>query len=455
LFADNVVPIHSNAAIIYRGITEEDAQGEQLDKIGARLGKPRHAAAGAVGFVSVSTAVGGAEVQQGRVLRHPQSKVRYEAAETKHVEDGDLIRIRGQDTGPGTDQIVGTVLQWDSPPPGVADFATVADQGGGLGLVGGANVEDDDAYSQRLQEARANPSNYGNDAFIHDLIETGSGIRVQKAFTYPAPFGGGSTAFTFTTEPQGLGGIRVPTAAQLQEVEAHVVGHLPADDQVYCLEIEAESLDLVLKVRWAGGASGWANAVQWPPYLATGAAPGPLIIDSATGALAFILETEDGTYSGVTAPVPGNVIGLWDATYRTWRRKTIATVTGTGPWTLTCTTASGASDTSYVPVVGQRVSPWSASLDQLTEPVLTYLEGMGPGQMVASLPDDGRRLARVPESPKQWPSSISSRILTDVLSVPVIANAVVQEGNGAEASVGELGVKVKMLQMADLSVFPL
>lgn len=440
--ADALLPLYGNAKRIADGINESASRGVQLDRVGARIGLPRGKATGASGYGAVDASVGGFTAFVGDELENPATRLRYQAAVTTHLDDGDHIRIKAKSTGPGTDLPPGTVLRWISPRPGSGQNVTVVEQGGGRGLSGGAEVESDERYLARIEARKRNPPAGDNDAELVEVIERTPDVPVERVFTYPGAFGPGSTAYTFTVLPAALGASRVPTSAQLEAVAEWLAVQFPADDSYFPLLIVPAPLVMAFGVSWAVGA--WHDNAPWPELVYD-----EVQISDVTSALEFEVTAVSGD-----EPLVGSVIALWDAAKRAFRRKTIKSFTGSNPWQLVCETANGASDTSYTPVVGQLVSPWSDNLDHVPPAVLAELAKMGPGELFSApdlIPAEGRRRRRVPKAPKEWPFAVPARTTLALQERPEVLQVINLLGVEEEPSVG---VPPTMLELSDLAFFP-
>jgi hypothetical protein len=157
----------------------------------------------------------------------------------------------------------------------------------------------------------------------------------------------------------------------------------------------------------------------WPAFTSIGSEPK---IATPTGSPAT--STFFRVVNAATAPSIGQSIGLYSPGNQTFYRKKILSFTsdGGGGYDITVDTASGVSDMSFVPVVGQFVMPWSDSLATLNLPVVTYFASLGPGEQFASFPDPGSRQRRNPSSPAAWPSSVAARMLAGPANLPVVPN---------------------------------
>lgn len=440
LRADALMPIHADAELIAAGINEDDARGPQMDRVGGRIGRERGKAKGAVGYVAVQASAGGTTLYKGDELENQTTRLRYEAAETITRQDGEHVRVRAKTTGPGTDVAPGVVLQWVGTRAGCKPNATVVEQSGGRGLSGGSDAETDARYLDGIRARKRNPPAGDNDAELVAVIEKTPDVPVEQVFTYPGIYGGGSTAYTFTVLPVELGASRIPTGTQLELAADWLAAQFPADDSYFPLLIVPDDLVLTYFVTWAIGA--WNDDAPWPEYSTDGVA-----VTAVTSATVFTL---DGTGDD---PAVGTVIGLWDAAKRKFRRKTVLSFTGTGPWVITCDTSNAASDTTYTPIVDQLVSPWSDNLETVPEAVLTELAKMGPGEIFASpadIPSEGRRRRRAPEGPKTWPYEVPTRVTVALQDRPEILRVINNLGGDAEAAIG---IPPYMIELTDLAFF--
>ncbi len=451
-FSDQMVPVYANAQTTGRNILLKDATGTKLDEIGNAEGVPRNPASKASGFVICIAAATGGTIFEGDELVEEPTKIRYECALTASYSDGDLVPVRSIDTGLAVNQEPGTVLSWGSPRPGIGPVATVYEQADGSGLTGGAEAEQDDVYRARIEERRADPPAAGNAAEYVQLIEKTPGLGIEKAFAYPAaPTGPGSISLAFTTRPQTAGGSRVPTGIQIADVEAWVVGQMPEDDSAFFLTLADQDMDLALEIEWSEATTGWADIARWPPRLVAQ----KIVIESVTDATHFVLKTANADYTGVTAPAVGQTIGFFDAPHKKFQRKRILTVTGAGPWTIVCDTASNASDTTYVPQLLQPCCPWADALNVVIAPILAYFGTFGPGELYATFFDAGYRHKRWPRPPRLWPIEVSNRVLDDVFELAEVQDAVVAEGLGQTTNVGVPGTMAYLGRLRFLTAFPM
>jgi ADP-ribose pyrophosphatase YjhB (NUDIX family) len=451
LAADNSLILFNDAVTIGNGTNLDTSTGSWLLQIGQSEGVFKLPPAGGSGFVIASTSPGGATIYQNDQLVAAPSGLRFLVTATGLYEDGAIVPIIGLDTGEATNLDAGTSMLFSNPRPGCDPDTTVFEQSAGEGLTGGRAAETDDDYRARIKLKRANPPASGNDAEYQRVVENIPSIGIQKAFTYPAVLGPGTTAFVFTLRPTTPGDGRIPNGAQIALALGTLTGVEPADDGIFAATMQDEPLTIVYRVSWAKGAAGWANDPEWPVYsspkVTVKASPAP----TATAIRAVTAA------AAIDDPQVGQTIAVYDQPNRTFRNKRIDTVTVITPgqeWQLTFSTVNLASDTSYTPIAGQAVSPWSDSLNLLVTPTLVYVDGLGPGEMFATFLDPGLRQKRSPSNPDSYPSTITNKIISPILALPAISNASLAEPSiPFDTPVGTPGVEVFLFELADLAVY--
>lgn len=454
--ADVMMVIYADVGILDAAVNLVGSTGKLLlEKAEAHGIDGKLPAVGSTGFVIVAAGETGGQIDEGTVLKHVPTALRFQCSVTDTYLSGELCPIVGIDTGEATNFPVGTILEWESPPAGIVNTAVVADNGEGDGLTGGRPEESDEELVQRIIDIRKNPAASGNSAEYRQIARKTPGLAIETVFAYDAIFGPGTVAITMTMRPAFPGASRVPTPVQLELVEARLRnGGFPSSDGLFMAAIEESPVDVFMGVTWTKQAKGWANVVVWPPFVA--ADPVHVNAGVTPTATAFRLST-----SG-TAPAPkvGNDIAFYNAPARRFSNKRIASVvevTLGQAWDVTIATANNVSDASFIPATGARVSPWSTSLTQLVLPLLQYMGSLGPGEMVASFADEGTRQKRQPESPDEFPSQISARDLGNAPPRALVSDVVLYEPtpNGVTKTtpVGTPGVLVGLLILGDFAVY--
>lgn len=460
--ADALVGQSLNARGIGRSIPLSEVAGIRLDqRLAEEALPPRFAEIGSSGFAIISASGGGGALTTDALASEPNSNasLRY-VGSSGSFADGTAVAIEAVTTGPATNFPAGTIIQWSSPGSGLNINAVVQ----APGLTGGRLAESDEQVRLRIRDAKGDPAASGNAATYLKLAENSGahGVPVQKAFGFVACNGGGTFGLAFLLTPGGPGSSRIPSSAQIAIVRAYILTVPedttripPGDDLLLDTTIVAQPVSIVVDIRWGQSSANWKDASRWPLRRANGA--GAIKVSSSTDATHFSLSRDDANYSGETQPAAGQTVCLYNLSAGTFARKRILSFTGTGPWAITVDTTNNSSDTTYVPIVGQRASPWSESLDDIATPILDFFDTLGPGEQVAEadLFDPGNGKRRTPPTPETWPAAITNHIVTSILDVQSVANAIVQEGLGTVATQGSPGSVAYLLTLGDVAAFPL
>lgn len=450
VWADQALAGYANCQLISQNNVLEAAQGEALEKWGEReIGAGPNEAKGATGFVTVTCSAGGALILEGDEIKLEAQNLRYECRITNTYQDQEQVPIAAIDTGTQTNLDPGTVMKWTSPRPGCAALAVVATQTAGIGLSGGAPKETDDQFRTRIGNVKRDPGVSGNAAQYQLSAEGTPAVPVQKAFAFPGILGPASMGICFTLTASGNAS-RIPSAAQVAEVGAHLSAEFPASDSRFDCILVAESNDVIFEVRWSGAANSWVNTGPWPLYYTTDR----VTVSAAVDSLNFTLKTDSGSYAVVPTPAVGQVLAFFDNPKGLFRRKQIKTVTGAGPWVIVCETINNASDETYVPVVDQRAAPWSNALNTVAASVIEEFNKLGPGEQFAAFPDPGLRKRRAPAPSITYPQRLSNAALQDAVSLPSIESADVLSGADVSPTVGVPGVSANLVTLGNLSIFP-
>lgn len=434
LIADVTAPIYANAARIANSISRQNRSGVALDADAVSLGTTRLPASKAYGYVQISASSTGGTIPSGTV--GVISGYRYEVTATALYVDKDWVPVRALDAGTQSNQSAGALLSWLSPPAGIGPQALVVAAADGTGLTGGGNAESDEDLRRRLIKLAGDPPVSGNDAEYRKLVLETPGLPVEAAFTYPGILSSGTTSVVFTTR----GDTRIPTGPQIAAARAYVEGLMPASDVPLFATLLASPTTVALRVTWHPRTIGWANGVPWPANAST-------VVVSATDATLFVVN-------GPAAPGVGHVFGLWDSTSKIWRRKRVRSVLVSGSnYTIACDSSFGASDTSYVPVAGQLLSPWSDSLSLVSDVVLSEIAKLGPGEQTGVLVDYEQRMRRSPPGYQSWPSALTSRFAATLSEISSVSNVLVESPSiPYETPVGVPGSVSRIITLGDLHV---
>lgn len=447
--ADMMVVVFADAQTIGDTSSLRSRNDAQLDAIGEVEGVERPPATGASGYLVVDAAEGGTTIFADDEVKHLATGNVYRVTKTALYSPGSLVPVIGKTTGPETDLAAGAELQWLNPRAGCAPTATVWEEG----LTGGREQASREEYIELIIDRRRNPPAAGNDgayqAFVQNVRQ--HGIAVQKCFTYPAIKGTGTTGLAFVLRPARPGGSRLPNGAQIAIMEAALEGEFPGDDGIFLAQVAEQATTIALGVTWRKSAVTWADQNPWPAWIPLS----PMAVSGAAAisASAFRVSSSEST----DAPIAGQTIAVYNAAQARFARKQIATVTeivAGKTWDLTFDLTGNASDTAFAPAAGALVSPWSDSLDVVAPAVVAYCDALGPGEMVATFYDEGRRQRRQPENPEAWPSEISTRVEQVVGALdPVRTVTLLSPTSPAPTTVGVPGALVHLRRVTDLAVF--
>lgn len=454
LAADGSMVLYADAVTIGNGTNLDTSTGTWLKKTGLAEDVQPLPPAGATGYVIISASLGGTTIFADDELVDQNSGLRYKITVTALYANNSIAPVAGIDTGEETNVDAGTPLTFTSPRPGCVPIAIVFENSDGSGLTGGRSLESEDQYRQRIKDKRANPPASGNDAEYQRLIEDAPGIGIQKAFTYPAVFGPGTTAFTFTLRPAAPGAGRIPNGAQINTIRVLLQDNVPADDEVFAPLMVSQPLTIIYRVAWANGAVNWADAPRWPAYGATGNA---VLVQAVPSATITSARVAIGGGDTIADPQVGQSIGFYDYTTKSFVRKRIAALTIITPgveWQLDFDTMSATSDTAFEPQTGAVVSPWSDSLSVLITPTLEFVDTTGPGEMFASFGDPGMRQRRNPLGESQYYNAITTHVIQPILNLSSISNALVLEPDlPYSVAVGVPGTTVYLFELTDLGAY--
>ena len=455
VMADTLIIMSNDALAISDAIPLDNMTGLQLDaKYGSKL--PRNLDTKSSGLITFSGGPAGATIVTGDLLSNSSTKNQYQVISvTNAFTNGQQIAVESVDPGLGQNLAPGAVLQWTSPRPGSYATAVVFSSPDGEGIIGGRTAESDDEYRNRIRDWNANPVGHGNEGDIATLIEASRehGVPVEKSFVYPAIHGPGSASYSFTVKRDNYWESRAPTATQRTLVYAYVASQLPGDFALTPSAIIEQDAFVDLSVDLDTRSAQWTDATPWPVYAAY--YDERIIVSAITSPLVFELNTQNGLYSGVIAPSIGNTIAMYDRAFGVFRRKKILTVTGTGPWAITCDSSALQSDTSFTPTFGLSVSPWFDAINDCSAEAGKHVALLGPGEAVpyVSIPEDGTRMRRQPRPyPAQFDDRITQSIAFDVQTkVPSVATCLMLSAIQTPP-VGSALVN-NLLTIADLGIF--
>jgi hypothetical protein len=337
------------------------------------------------------------------------------------IADGDgvapltLIAIAG---GDATNIDVGEVITWESPPPGSEGTATVTAR-----FRGGRDAETDGDYSKRmLDRVRHKPAS-GNWSHIRTYARDAS-VSVADAFVYPCAFYAGSELVAVVqkraagdTRPTG----RVPSLSVLTAVRNAVVPpaspFVPGRVHVVVVPPVTEPSDLVLQLAQPlGSTAGWRDLTPFPRV---GSGAGSVAITTLTSQTDFrVTAASAGQLS--SSPSSDVHVMVWDAALSSFESLAVSTVTDMGAGVYRIQLSAPPTKTL---ALGDWISPDMSRRAALAAAIVTYFDGLGPGEVIDLATDERSvRAYRNPvpneESPARAGQAVIN-VITEALGSPV------------------------------------
>ena len=205
-----------------------DSLGGKLDTIGTEYGIPRNAAVPASGTVALS-GTPATLIPSGSAMNSTNGNRYLTNADATLDWTGNITVVVTCDTaGAIGNDVAGITLTLESPIIGVLSTGTVDVNG----IVGGADVESDDAYRVRILVRKQLAPHGGAQ---HDIIAWMKEVDgVTRAWVYPQYMGAGTVACYFVLDAQSP---IIPTPTQVADVVAYLTEHTGSDGQVYGIPV--------------------------------------------------------------------------------------------------------------------------------------------------------------------------------------------------------------------------
>jgi len=361
--------------------------------------------------------------------------LRYQATETVVIANGQaLLSMISLDTGFVTRLPVGTELRWSTNTnPGTDPTASVASA-----FDGGFDAETDEEYANRIVQRIRNRPASGNAVHFQAWAQESSSA-VEQAFIYACALNAGTTVVSVTEKravqvtglpPEGPSA-RIPSLATLNTVAAYLTPPaspvVPERVLVVVTGVVAQPATMVMRISMATGRSGgWADPEPWPPFSASIPDPGLTVV--AGGGLTLSVIT-DQSLPGDAAVLSGTVapqLMLFNPEISRWAKLTVTSVTDPTPgastprtFVVVLTSLPDLLDANFVtrlPLVGDKLSPYTDRADIIAESSEAYFDTLGPGEMVLSNDVRYSRTARRPIPAVQYPYRAGQGILRYLLS---------------------------------------
>ncbi len=377
------------------------ALGDDMLSLASVFGIFPRPASKAVGYTTITGASTTWSVPAGYRATGPNG-LKYETTIVNNgVTHGSKIEIRAMNTGEGANLVAGTVLVWEQSSVGFMLPKSTVSTGG---IDGGTDEDTVEVVRQRLIDRLSFPQGGGNWPQVREWAINASSA-VSNAFVYKAVRGPASYDIAI------IGGTGDGTLAPsfCAAVKTYVLSQMPGHASLNVTAILNQELDIVIAMslplpKVAGGAGGgWRDATPWP----------------RANVKVTAYSNDIATVNGSVAPAVGNHIGIWDPTEQTMREYTIATVSGSGPWTIAVQTGFGFNPT------GAYVSAGASRLGEYADALAAQYVLLGPGEKT-DWPELLPLALRQPGADVAYPSDVTSVQLNAGLSgttFPEILNA--------------------------------
>ena len=377
--ANELAVSNANVQIAADNQMPDTAVRANLDRILVMYGQPRRSAGGAVGRATF-TASATSLIPQGAQLLDTNG-MRFQATLGGSVANGATFAVSAIDTGRVTNHANGDVLRWVAQPPYASPTVTVGAVGGGDGLTGGVDAEDDQTAQARIQTYLANPFGGGNWSQVASFA-TASSPNVQAAAVYPGVNGPSTVhvaVWTYATavaasnaknrdvDAVTLSSVVAPyiqgLIAEYAESVITTVTNVPTDIGV------GLALPASPNASPPGPGGGWLDGSPWPTPI------------SGRCQVTAVTSTTRISVQSATAPIQNvSRIAFLDPT--TWTinyAKVLSTNASVAtPWDVTI-------DTPWPNVaVGNYVFPQAVNTATHIASILLAFSQMGPGEKVAS-----------------------------------------------------------------------
>lgn len=216
-----------------------DTATDWLDRHGAIWGVPRRAATKAVGAVTF-TGPAGTLILQGTALTLSGQQWQTNADVTIPVGGSVNANVTALTAGSAGNVAAGTALALVSPITALPQQQAIV-----VTLSGGADIEDLEVWRERILAEIREPA-HGGAFFDYErwVNEAFAPARVTCLRTW---VGAGSVGVAFVM-PDGLGGIRVPTAPEIAAVDAYVKSKAPVTAEVITLGGTLRTVDITVSV---------------------------------------------------------------------------------------------------------------------------------------------------------------------------------------------------------------
>ncbi len=221
-----------------RQIMPDSAESEILDRWASWWGIVRKAASPAFGEVDFA-GVDGSVIAAGTVLQRPDGAEYTVDTEVTVIGGTAVATVTASVAGQDGNSAAGVALALVSPVAGVQPGATVA----AAGLVGGADIEADEALRDRLRNRVQQPPQGGSVADYEFWAMDIPGVT--RAWVMPSWLGIGTVGVLFVRDDDVD---IIPDASEVQTVQDYIDGVRPVTADVTVLAPTAVAVDMTIKL---------------------------------------------------------------------------------------------------------------------------------------------------------------------------------------------------------------
>jgi len=395
----NQVEIKANAALPDSAGKNDPAELQRLSKIVGLDLRPAGPSLG--GIVIETSALVPVAVPSGAQLIN-NAGLTFETTAPGPYSDGDTVPCRSIDTGDSTNLEAGETLRWVSAPPFVLQTATVAVGG----FTGGVNDENIEGLRERLLSYYKSAPGGGNWGQVAQVAENSSTF-VQRAYIYPAVYGGNTMHVAVTRAPTETNkGRELDATIVTQVVGPAVLAAFPTFADITVTSVDDYPSDVVValalptskKASPPGPGGGWLDGNPWPTPLG-----------SATFApITAVVNSTDFTVESALIPVVGqHVVYISPVDFYVYRG-IIQTVATASPNNYRITVdvpflSERATSTSIA--IGDWLFPDAERMDVYLATLLATFASLGPNEKTTS-PGLLPRAARKPSTLYDSPSAL-------------------------------------------------
>jgi len=324
-----------------------------------------------------------------------------------------MIGVQG---GATTNIANGTVLTWENPPPGLAETATVT---AADGFTGGVDAETDQQFADRLAARIRHKPASGNWSHFRQFARASTN-SVEDAFVYPGAFHAGSVLVCLTQKRGSVVGpnARVASLATLALATGFLVPPaspvIPARAHVLVVTVQTEPTNMVLQLAQPkNSAAGWVDLQPFPPVGTAGFEETTITaLTSQTDFTIFSTAGAGQLPGGVAGPLAGVSLMVWDDGISAFESLDVQDVTDLGAGSYRVVLNNAANKTL---AVADFVSPDMGRRATLSSSIVSYFDGLGPGEVINLSTDIRSSYAfRNPVPSEEFPSRSGQAIVTTI-----------------------------------------